>query len=158
MTGIALRGGNPVATVKIDTTSLPNGVLNESYQARVTCSGGSTACVWSLGVTSHLPAGILFDPSSATLFGTPTAVETGSVTVHADDPNDPTNAADKTFSLEIRLPASTPGRDRVLYAADATVIKGTWSLVDDSTAAGGRRIANPNASAAKVPAALASPR
>jgi len=157
MTDIALRGGKPVAPVKIETTSLPNGVLNEYYQARVTCSGGSTACAWRLRVTSHLPAGMLFDPSSATLFGTPTVVETGSVTVQAYDPNDPTNAAEKTFSFEIRLPASTRGSDLVLFAADATVIKGTWSLVDDSTAAGGRRIANPNASVAKIPAALASP-
>jgi hypothetical protein len=30
------------------------------------------------------------------------------------------------------------GRDIVLYAADATVISGAWSVVDDPTAAGGR--------------------
>jgi hypothetical protein len=157
MTDIALRGGNPISRVQIVTTSLPDGVLNVYYEARVTCTGGSTACAWRLGMTSRLPAGIAFDPKSAKFFGTPTAVETGSVTVVAYDPNDATNSAEKTFSIKIPMPASTVGTDVVLYAADAVVIKGTWSLVNDSTAAGGRRIATPNASAVKVPAALASP-
>jgi len=45
----------------------------------------------------------------------------------------------------------------VLYAAEATVISGAWSVVTDSTAAGGARMQNPNAGAAKITPALASP-
>jgi len=45
----------------------------------------------------------------------------------------------------------------VLYAADATRIAGSWSLVADTTAAAGRRMSQPNAGAAKLTTALAAP-
>jgi phosphatidylserine/phosphatidylglycerophosphate/cardiolipin synthase-like enzyme len=47
--------------------------------------------------------------------------------------------------------------DIVLYAADATTIMGRWSLISDSTAAGGRRMDNPDAGAATITTPLASP-
>jgi hypothetical protein len=47
--------------------------------------------------------------------------------------------------------------DVILRAADAAVIKGTWSIVADSTAAGGSRISNPNANAPKPSSASAAP-
>jgi hypothetical protein len=45
----------------------------------------------------------------------------------------------------------------VLYAAHATTVVGAWQAVPDTTAAGGVRLWNPDASAAKVRAALAAP-
>ena len=48
-------------------------------------------------------------------------------------------------------------REVVLYAAAATLVAGKWSVVADTTAAGGARMANPDANAAKVNAALANP-
>jgi phosphatidylserine/phosphatidylglycerophosphate/cardiolipin synthase-like enzyme len=45
----------------------------------------------------------------------------------------------------------------VLYAADATAMAGTWRLQADTTAAGGGRLWQPNAGAAKVSGAAASP-
>ena len=47
--------------------------------------------------------------------------------------------------------------DIVLYAAKAPVRKGTWAVVADSTAAGGKAIANPNLGAPKLTAPLAKP-
>jgi hypothetical protein len=47
--------------------------------------------------------------------------------------------------------------DIVLWAGDATVLAGNWRVVADSTAAGGRRIWNPNANVAKISAASAAP-
>jgi len=44
-----------------------------------------------------------------------------------------------------------------IYAAKAPVIQGNWSRVADSTAAGGFRLSNPNAGAAKIGTASASP-
>jgi hypothetical protein len=45
----------------------------------------------------------------------------------------------------------------VLYASTAPVIVGAWSIVSDATAAGGARLQNPNAGAAKITTPLASP-
>ena len=45
----------------------------------------------------------------------------------------------------------------VLYAITATAIAGTWTRIPDATAAGGARIGNPDAGAAKLTGALASP-
>jgi hypothetical protein len=47
--------------------------------------------------------------------------------------------------------------DVILRAADAAVIRGTWSVVADATAAGGSRVANPDAGAGKLTVPLASP-
>jgi hypothetical protein len=48
------------------------------------------------------------------------------------------------------------GMDVVLYAKDATVASG-WIVTPDATAAGGARLQNPNAAAAKISTPLASP-
>jgi hypothetical protein len=45
----------------------------------------------------------------------------------------------------------------VLWAAEAPVRVGAWSVVADGTAAGGKRISNPDAGAAKLSAPLANP-
>ncbi len=45
----------------------------------------------------------------------------------------------------------------VLYASQAPVKVGNWSAVSDSTAAGGARLANPDAGAAKLATAFADP-
>jgi hypothetical protein len=47
--------------------------------------------------------------------------------------------------------------DVVLYAGKATVRSGAWQSVSDASAAGGRRMSNANAGAAKVTAPAASP-
>jgi hypothetical protein len=45
----------------------------------------------------------------------------------------------------------------VRYATDVTTIVGNWQMVGDPTAAGGSRIENPDAGAAKIPTPIASP-
>jgi len=47
--------------------------------------------------------------------------------------------------------------DIVFYAADAPVRTGTWRVVSDSTAAGGRRLEHPEAGAATIDPPLANP-
>ena len=59
--------------------------------------------------------------------------------------------------LLIGEPAAAVPRDIVLYANEATAISGAWRLVADATAAGGSRIANPDAGAPKLTAPLAAP-
>jgi hypothetical protein len=57
------------------------------------------------------------------------------------------------------LPAAVPMRrsEVVLYARNASVIGGGWTITSDATAAGGARLQNANAGAAKIAAPLASP-
>jgi hypothetical protein len=51
-----------------------------------------------------------------------------------------------------------PSADEVtLYAGEATTRVGNWTIVSDAAAAGGRRIHNPNAGAAKITTAAANP-
>ena len=51
----------------------------------------------------------------------------------------------------------TASGDIVLHAHRATVMSGAWGLVGDTTAAGGLRLANPEAGKPKLGTALASP-
>ena len=53
--------------------------------------------------------------------------------------------------------AQSSTNEIVLYSSTATVKVGNWSVVTDSTAAGGARLSNPDAGAAKLANALASP-
>ena len=45
----------------------------------------------------------------------------------------------------------------MLYASEAPIVAGAWSVVADASAAGGARLQNANAGAAKIATALASP-
>ena len=61
------------------------------------------------------------------------------------------------FACVLSGVASAQTTDVVLYASEAPVKVGNWSVTTDSTAAGGSRIFNPDAGAPKVGAPLASP-
>lgn len=67
------------------------------------------------------------------------------------------NAAANRPELIVSDAAPPVGTDIVLYAADATAIVGGWRLVADTTAAGGQRLSQLDAGAAKLTTALASP-
>ena len=57
------------------------------------------------------------------------------------------------------IPSGTPpsSGDIVLYASEAPVKVGNWTVVADSTAAGGARLANSDQGAPKIPTPLANP-
>jgi hypothetical protein len=58
--------------------------------------------------------------------------------------------------VNVAVRSGSAGEDIVLYAAEAPVVA-NWSAVLDGTAAGGSRLQNLNAGAAKIPAASAVP-
>jgi hypothetical protein len=74
------------STVKITTTSVPNGTVNTAYSAAVQASGGCTPYKWTI-VSGVLPTGITAKASanstSYNLTGTPTKAVTDSFTVKA---------------------------------------------------------------------------
>ena len=67
-------------------------------------------------------------------------------------------AASDRPALLLSEDASPPAAgDIVLYSTEATAWSGTWRPVADTTAAGGQRMSNPDAGAAKLTAPLAAP-
>ena len=73
------------ANVKINTTSLPNGVLNHAYSTAVTAGGGCSPYKWKL-TSGSLPTGVTMKSSttkSVTLSGSPTKAATYSFSISA---------------------------------------------------------------------------
>jgi hypothetical protein len=101
----ALSGDNRLAPgtpkVQITTTSLPDGVLNQTYAKTVACSANQ--CGWQI-VDATLPSGLSFDIAVASVTGTPTAVQTGNITVLAYDAAAPANSATATLSVTVDAP------------------------------------------------------
>jgi Putative Ig domain len=141
-TANALTGDNTIAPntsrIQIMTCSLPNGTLNEPYAQLLSCSGGFGTCGWR-AVDSLLPAGINFDTVAGLLVGTPTNVETGSITLEAYDTVYPDNSASATLTLTIdpprfvvNLPPVPTGRVGVAYELNPSVSGAlgtvTWSI------------------------------
>jgi len=144
------------APVVIAPIQLADGTLGTMYSAQLQATGGGTfgAAVYTWFLDGGaLPPGLTMT-SSGTITGVPAATGTFSFHVTVFAGTGLSSAADGRLTI---LPKATAPSDIVLYAKDATAIKGTWSVVDDATAAGGKRIANPDAAAAKLAAPLAAP-
>jgi hypothetical protein len=91
-------------TLKITTTGLPTGVVNNSYSATVSATGGVTPYTWSL---SGNPAWLSINPSTGVLSGTPTATGTFGFTVKVTDSETPT-AQTASANLSITVNNSAP--------------------------------------------------
>jgi phosphatidylserine/phosphatidylglycerophosphate/cardiolipin synthase-like enzyme len=62
-----------------------------------------------------------------------------------------------SFTVQESTPPSDDDDSIVLYAARAPIVRGNWSIVADTSAAGGARLVNPDASLPKVTQAAAQP-
>jgi len=149
-TASALSGDNTVppgvSPVRILTTSLDDAVLNQPYAQSLVCTGGMSACAWSVRDAS-LPAGLMFDPVAAALTGTPTAVQTGTITVDAYDPTWPTNSTTATLTITVdpppfvvSMPPAPAGQVGVAYQLTPSVSgamgSATWSIASGTLPGG----------------------
>ena len=94
--------------------------------------------------------------------GTPTTTTTTSTTTTTPPPpttttTSSTTTTTTTSTTTAMMPGPGANGDIVLYAKRATIVGSAWSPVNDTTAAGGVRISNPDAGAAKLAAPFASP-
>jgi hypothetical protein len=135
--------------VAVMTTALADGVCGISYTSALSASGGGSPLTWKVS-SGALPAGLTMS-TAGQVTGTPSATGTSNFTVTVTDSLYPTNLATAKLAVAI-----TSG-DIVLYARRATVLKGTWQVVGDATAAGGANVGQPDAGAAKVTSPVASP-
>ncbi|MCA8938021.1 MAG: hypothetical protein KDB68_17705, partial [Planctomycetes bacterium] len=76
-------GGSGTPTFQINTTSVPNGVINQAYTIGINCTTGGGTYTWSS--TGNLPPGLTLDTASTTfattLSGMPTTAGTYNFTV-----------------------------------------------------------------------------
>lgn len=72
------------STLTIITSSLPSGVLANTYSASLAASGGQAPYQWAIA-SGTLPAGLKLDSTTGTLSGSPTSAGTYSLNVQATD-------------------------------------------------------------------------
>jgi uncharacterized protein (TIGR03437 family) len=95
-----LTQGLLLGQLTIKTTSLPAGVVNSSYAATLSASGGATPYVWTLN--GSLPAGLTLSPNQGVISGTPTTVGASQFSITVTDQQKTTSS--KGFSIQILAP------------------------------------------------------
>jgi len=127
--------------LSISTTTLPDGVVDEAYNASLTAAGGTPPYSWSVS-DGTLPPGLTLNPDG-TVTGTPTTSGTYTFTAKVTDAASRT--AEESFSIAIyedlqittdTLPDGLEG-DPYTATIDATGGKEpyTWSEVGDNLSA-----------------------
>jgi len=92
-----------LAPVVITTASLPEATLPNSYSTTVQRTGGSANAVWSITAGTN-DGWLSINSGTGLLSGTPTLANVGpvSVTIHLEEPLDPTNFDDATFTFNVQ--------------------------------------------------------
>jgi phosphatidylserine/phosphatidylglycerophosphate/cardiolipin synthase-like enzyme len=147
--GVALPAPT-VSSISPATGSTTGGtsvtITGTNFQAGATVTFGGTPAT-SVNVTNS---------SSITALTPARSQGTVGVTVTNPDSQSGTLANSYTYTPPPPPPPS-PSGEVVLYAAEAPVVIGNWSLASDLSAAGGARIGNPDANLPKLAEALANP-
>jgi hypothetical protein len=131
------HGGN--AALRITTSSLPDGTVNQPYSTSVSGSGGTTPYTWA--VTPALPANLSLDAITGAITGTPVTEGTSSLIFTLIDSSSPVQVVKKSLTLTINptpavlsitttsLPDGTVGQ-AYNQAVQATGGSGalTWSI------------------------------
>ena len=88
------------STLTITTTSLPAGLVGQSYNATIVATGGKTPYTFSI-TTGALPAGLFLNATTGTITGTPTTAATSPFTVTVTDSSSPAQTASAPLSITI---------------------------------------------------------
>ena len=99
----------PDTTLRVVTTSLPDGETGVAYSTTLTAAGGTTPYKWSVS-TGKLPSGLKLNAKSGVISGTPKAIGTSSFTVQVKDAKSaslPATSATQALTLTVSGPTPT---------------------------------------------------
>ena len=136
----------PVQPLSVTTTSLPPGLVGNSYSATLAAAGGTTPYTWSL-TSGSLPAGLSLSASSGMITGTPSASGISGLTVTVTDSSSPAKTASASLlitvsaaPLSVTTTSLPPGLVGTSYSATLAAAGGitpyTWALISGSLPAG----------------------
>jgi len=144
MMGCGGGGSTPPPTpVSITTSTLTDGMVNATYTATLSATGGSGTYTWSVASGSSLPAGLSLS-SAGVITGTPTTAGLASFTVDVADSETtpqtssaPLKLAISGGTLKIVMPTTTAGQVGVSYnvgfSATGGVPSYSWALIDNTS-------------------------
>ena len=128
--------GQLPSPVTVTTPSLPNGGIGVGYQGEIAATGGDGTYSWAI-IAGTLPTGLLLEPGTGAITGTPTTAGTQTFTVEVTS-DDAT--ATMQFSITVVYPVpmittASPlpsGVNAIAYMATVAATGGdgnyTWSL------------------------------
>jgi len=130
---VSSNGAVLTAGGAIGPASLPAMTANQVYSAHLTVTGGTAPYTWSV-VSGALPAGLVLDPSTGAISGTPTSPGDASFIVGVTDSAHPTGSATQAYTVSVGN-GGPPTVTAVIPSAGPTA--GGTSIEIDGTDLGG---------------------
>ncbi|HVG20246.1 MAG TPA: IPT/TIG domain-containing protein [Blastocatellia bacterium] len=143
---------NPAPT--ISSISPGSGSTNGGTSVTITGTGFRSGATVSMGGAAATSVNVT---SSTSITAITPAHAAGAVNVVVTNSDGQSGNIANGYTYTTSTPPPSSAGDVVLYASEAAVRVGNYSVVADGSAAGGARIFNPDAGAAKLASALASP-
>jgi hypothetical protein len=141
---VTLAGGNIVGgcstpangcpTITLSPSTLANGAVGVAYNQAIVATGGAGPYTYAVTAGS-LPAGLVLNPATGALTGTPTSAGPATFTVTATDANGCAGSVSYTMAvlacpvITLAPLAAPPGRVGVAYSQPITASGGTGAYV-----------------------------
>ena len=110
--------------LSITTSAVADGAKDTPYSFMLDAEGGIKPYTWSL-VNGTLPSGLSLNPTTGTIYGTPTVLQTNSFTIEVSDGDSPALTDQRTYNMqtldELYVYTRTIPNGRVDEAYTATI-------------------------------------